>query len=157
VKLKKKPMMELVVSFSGALEPAPAQNLTDYQIDAPARSKRFGTRYTKAVKLASATYSPTAMTVTLVPRGTVPNQPLQLTIVAAGTLDAQGRPIDGNRDGQPGGDFQAVFTRAGLTVPSVAAAGHEATVSAHALEALPAGRHVPARRVAGPERPETSA
>jgi hypothetical protein len=71
------------------------------------------------VPLTSAVYDPAAATVTLTPRGTVASQTLQLTITAAGTLDAMGRPIDGNRDGQPGGDFQATFGAAGIRLASV--------------------------------------
>jgi hypothetical protein len=43
--------------------------------------------------------------VTLTPRGTVPNQPLQLTIVAARILDDEGEPVPANS----GGDFVATL------------------------------------------------
>ncbi len=48
---------------------------------------------------------------TLTPRGKVPNQALQLSIDVALVLDPQGRPIDGNRDGQAGGNFIATIGR----------------------------------------------
>jgi hypothetical protein len=37
----------------------------------------------------------------------------ELRISAAGILDASGRPLDGNGDGQPGGDYVALLTRGG--------------------------------------------
>jgi hypothetical protein len=37
-----------------------------------------------------------------------------LTIHAARTLDSVGRPIDGDRDGPPGGDVVATFGNAGI-------------------------------------------
>jgi hypothetical protein len=45
-----------------------------------------------------------------------------LTISAAGTLDAQGKPIDGDRDGQSGGDFQATFGGAGVHLDRISPA-----------------------------------
>ena len=59
--------------------------------------------------LISATYDPSGYTVTLTPRSKVATSPLQLTIIAVQTLDAEGRPIDGDHDGQPGGNFQTTL------------------------------------------------
>jgi hypothetical protein len=39
-------------------------------------------------------------------RSELPNQPMHLTIDAAALFDAQGQPIDGNGDGQPGGSLR---------------------------------------------------
>ena len=36
----------------------------------------------------------------------------QLRITASGFLDASGRPLDGNGDGQPGGDYLALLAKA---------------------------------------------
>ena len=59
-----------------------------------------------SIHRARATYDPARHTVTLVPRRTVPNQALQLTIAAGRVLDAEGRPIEGT-GGQPGSNFVA--------------------------------------------------
>jgi hypothetical protein len=104
---KQKKAEVLVVSFGGALDSARAQNLGDYHLVAAGKDKKFGTRDDKAVALGLASYDSSAHTVT--PRGKVPKGSLQLTITATGSLDTQGRPLDGNRDGQPGGDFQVVL------------------------------------------------
>jgi hypothetical protein len=105
---KRKTAEVLVIRFSGALEPSPAQDLGDYHLVALGRGKKHGARNTKRVALASAIYDPSVHTVTLTPRGKVPNQAVQLTITAAGVLDAQGRLLDGTGDGQAGGDFVVV-------------------------------------------------
>jgi uncharacterized repeat protein (TIGR01451 family) len=106
---RKKKATVLVVSFSGALAPGPAGNLAEYHVGVLGRGKKAARKPPKSLPLTAAMYDPTAHTVTLVPRGKIAKAKLQLTITAAGVLDAQGRPLDGNRDGQPGGDFQATF------------------------------------------------
>jgi len=103
----------LVVSFSGALEPGPAENLADYHLATLGKARKSGIHPTRPLALTSAVYSPAMVTVTLTPKGTVPNQTLQLTITAGLVLDAQGQPIEGNQ----GGNFVATFGRAGITFP----------------------------------------
>jgi hypothetical protein len=110
---KKKSTTVLVVSFSGALETGPAENPGDYHLVALGKARKSSKPPGKLVALTSAVFDPTRNTVTLTPKGTVPNQTLQLTVTAAGTLDAEGRPIDGNRDGQPGGDAVVVVSKRG--------------------------------------------
>jgi hypothetical protein len=44
---------------------------------------------------------------------------LPLTLTASGLLDSSGRPLDGNRDGQPGGTFVAVLGKAGAMMTRV--------------------------------------
>jgi hypothetical protein len=107
----KKRTREIVVLFSGALSASSAANLTGYQPSTAARGKASRS---KPVRLALATYDPSAHTVTLKPRKPLVFKPsLQLQIAAAGLIDAQGQPIDGNRDGQPGGDYQATLKKTG--------------------------------------------
>jgi hypothetical protein len=101
----RKPVRALVVSFSAALDPGAAQNLNAYHVMAASLNGKVNPRSTRAISLASITYDPNAHTVTLTPRGQLPNQPLQLSINAALVRDSQGRPIDGTYDGQPGGTF----------------------------------------------------
>jgi hypothetical protein len=74
--------------------------------------------------------------VTLTPRGKVPRQSLQLSIGASSVHDTQGRPLDGNRDGQPGGDFQATFGNAGIRLAGAPRTGPSSAVSAAAFDAL---------------------
>ena len=56
-------------------------------------------------------------TVTLVTRSAlVLNPPLKLTINAAGLLDSLGRPLDGNHDGQPGGNCVVTLSKSGASI-----------------------------------------
>ena len=60
---------------------------------------------------ASAVYNGSNYQVRLTPRGTLElTKPEELIINAALVADALGRPIDGNDDGQPGGDDIATIT-----------------------------------------------
>jgi YD repeat-containing protein len=143
---RKKTVKELVLNFSGALDPGHAQDLRDYHLVAAGRDKRFGSRDDKRVALASATYDPVSHTVRLAARGKVPNQKLQLSITAAGTFDSQHRPIDGDRDGQPGGDFRAAFGVGGIRLAGVPQFGTSNKVSAEAFDALLVARDAASTR-----------
>jgi hypothetical protein len=112
---KKKTSKVLVVSFSGALEPGPAQNLGDYQLVSLTKGKK-GSHGTKPVPLVSANYGAAANTVTLTPRGTLPTGSFQLTIIGSSTLDAEGRPIAGNQ----GGNVVESFGKSGITLAAAA-------------------------------------
>jgi len=143
---KKKTARVLVVSFSGALEPGPAQDLGDYHLASLGKAKKSGARASKPVALASAVYNPALDTVTLTPKGTVVNQTLELTITAAGTLDAEGRPIDGSRDGQPGGNLVATFGKGGISLSSTSDSSAATRVSAEAFDMLLVTGYLPTRR-----------
>jgi hypothetical protein len=108
---RKKTVKVLVITFSGPLEPGPAQNLGNYALAALEKTKANGKAKTKSVPLASATYGLAPDCVTLTPRGTVPNQPLQLTIVAARILDDEGEPVAANS----GRDFVATLGSKGVS------------------------------------------
>jgi hypothetical protein len=130
---RKKTTKVLVVSFSGALEQGPAENLADYHLAALGKAKKSGGGASKSVALASAVYDPATDTVTLTPRGTVPKGTLQLTINAAGTLDAEGRPIVGNQ----GSNVVATFgSGGGVSLARAGRPGPSIRVSAEAFDAL---------------------
>jgi hypothetical protein len=103
----------LVVSYSGTLNPSDAKDLAAYHLFRIGTGKKLGAHDEKAIILTSATYDPSARTVTLTPQGTVAGRGVQLSITAAQMLDSEGRPIDGNRDGQPGGDYVTNLDRGG--------------------------------------------
>jgi hypothetical protein len=106
---RKKTIKVIVVDYSGALEPDVAQVPTSYQLVASGKGRKPGTHAVKTVAIATAAYDPGTQAVTLTPAGKLPSGPLQLTITANGVLDALGRPLDGNNDGQPGGNFQTTL------------------------------------------------
>jgi hypothetical protein len=77
----------------------------------------------KPVRLSSvvAASSPSATSVELVPAGRFKIGPkYELEIIAADLSDSLGRALDGNNNGEPGGNFVATFGRSGVTfgVPS---------------------------------------
>ena len=126
-----------MISFSGALDPGAARMLGDYQLATVVKAKKSRAHAGKAVQLISATYDPSGHTVTLTPRGKVPASPLQLTIIAAKTLDAEGRPIDGDHDGQPGGNFQTTLRKA----PTRAVEAPPIGLAGRVIDALLGGGH----------------
>ena len=129
---RKKTIRVLDLQFSGALSSnvnAPGA----FTLDLVTKTKKHGTRYTKVSVVAS--YSATTDTVTLSPSGKLPNQQMQLTINAALVLDGQGRPLDGNDDGQPGGNFTKALTPSSnitfaRTLPEVSVSREAARVQA---------------------------
>jgi hypothetical protein len=113
-KTKKETVLQL--QFSGALNGA--GNLAAYQL-LSGKTKKHVTTFTKRVPLSSAIYSasPTVWIVTLTPAGTLnPSQPDQLRITAADLIDVYGRALDGDDNGQPGGDFLATVSKKGVTI-----------------------------------------
>jgi hypothetical protein len=87
----------VVLQFSGALNPSTAQNPGAYSLLAGTMKKKV-LGFNKAVPLASATYDPSAETVTLLPQGKrkLPKYE-QLTIRSGLLTDSLGRPIDEGR------------------------------------------------------------
>ncbi len=133
---RKRSVKVLEIFFSGALDPGSADNPAAYVLDAVTNRKKQGTRY-KPIPFSNLSYSPAL--VTLVPRGKVPNQKLQLTINASLVLDAEGRQIVGN---EPGGKYATLLNNRGiidLALPSV----HANRISAEAFDALLATGRLP--------------
>ncbi len=99
----KKTTQVIVLQFSGALAQASADLIRNYSLATIPSGKK---QESKPVALSQATYNATNNTVTLVTRNPlVLNPPLKLTVNAGGLLDMLGRPIDGDGDGQPGGNY----------------------------------------------------
>ncbi len=108
---KKKTTTDIVITFSGALDAADADTLANFHLAATGKGKKSKT-YSKPIGLMSAAYVLGKVTLQL--RGKLALSPApQLRITASGILDALGRPLDGNGDGQPGGDYVALLTRGG--------------------------------------------
>ncbi len=116
---KAKPKAETVleIQFSGAV--SGTANLAAYQLSSVTakKVKKKEVRTLKRIKLSSAlpVSSPTTTSVALV-LAAKPNlgQTDQLLIIAADLTDSLGRPLDGNDDGQPGGNFVGTITKNGL-------------------------------------------
>ena len=102
----KKTTQVIVIQFSGSLNAGDAQNAGDYSVATISSNKK---QKSKAVALSQANYNPANNTVRLVTRKPlVLNPSLKVTFNAAALLNAPAAPLDGNHDGQSGGN--CVFT-----------------------------------------------
>ncbi len=115
----------LVLDFSGALNAVSADNAGAYELAPVIKVKATGkgknrkpatTRLGAPVAPASAVYSASNNSVTLTPRGKLTaTKPEELIVNGALISDALGREIDGNDDGQPGGDYIATVSGTRVT------------------------------------------
>lgn len=128
---KKKTATDIVITFSGALDAADAGIVANFHLAAPGKGKKAKT-YSKPIGLKSATYGSSRVTLQLNGKLALSPAP-QLRITASGILDALGRPLDGNGDGQPGGDYVALLTKTGA---------HPAIVPGAAKFVLGSGRYL---------------
>jgi hypothetical protein len=101
----------IVIQFGAPLDATAAANPAAYSLAALAPGKKHRMR---PVAVTGSSYDPVTRTVTLsFAKTPATNAPLQLRLSAASLTDAQGRPLDGNGDGQPGGDYTVTLGRAG--------------------------------------------
>jgi hypothetical protein len=101
----------LVLTFNESMDPVHVQDATNYQlVDAHGRS----------IRITGAVYDPTAQTVTLHLRQRLDlNHHFKLTVNGAtedGLRDIQGNLLDGDNDGQIGGNFVTLVDRKALVI-----------------------------------------
>jgi trimeric autotransporter adhesin len=113
----------ITVAFSGALNAPLAQSLSNYRLATPGKKGSFDAKNAKLIKLKSAVYNAALDQVVLTPKKPVAlSKPIQLRVNGqspAGLQDTEGRLIDGNHDGQPGGNAVAVVSRKGVTISAI--------------------------------------
>jgi hypothetical protein len=115
----------LVFDLSGALNAVSADNAGAYALAPVIKVKATGkgknrkpatTRLGAPVAPASAVYTATNNQVTLTPKAKLTaTKPDELIVNGALISDALGREIDGNDDGQPGGDYIAIVSGTRVT------------------------------------------
>jgi hypothetical protein len=107
----------LVLTFSTPLNAPRAQDLSAYRLVLIAPGPQRGSLRTVVLKLKSAVYDPARRTVTLTPRQRLNlHRPYMLTVKGTGTSaieSADGQPLDGRNNGQPGSDYQALILGSG--------------------------------------------
>ncbi|WP_406694092.1 hypothetical protein V5E97_23895 [Singulisphaera sp. Ch08] len=110
-KVRRKIAMTVAVTFNGDVDGATARTLANYSITAAGRDRKFGTRDDVVTRLTAVTYDPGTRTAILTPRNsTLALKPRpQFRVRSGGLLDSLRRPIDGNRDGSPGGDWVSIL------------------------------------------------
>jgi hypothetical protein len=122
----------IVLQFNEALDAATAQKINSYSLATMPKNKR---QKSKPVALSKATYDASTFTVTLFTKKALAlNPPLSLTVKAASVLDSLGRELDGNDSGQPGGNFTAILSKAGVTVTSSRALARSGSLSSVAVD-----------------------
>ncbi len=114
---------EIVLGFSGALNGTQAASVTEYGLVTVGKKGSFTGKGAKALKLKSAVYNSANNTVDLfLKKPTVFTKKVQLTVdglAPSGLEDTYGRLIDGNDDGQPGGNAVAILTKNAATITAV--------------------------------------
>src|SRR5262249_32894479 len=112
------------VTFSGAVNAGEAQNLGEYSLVMAGKRGSFTARNAKHIKLRVASFNAANDTVTLVPRKAFAlTKKVQLQVNGlspSGLQDGLGRLIDGDRNGEAGGDATAILTRRGVALPTPA-------------------------------------
>jgi hypothetical protein len=121
--MKKKAVTGIVLEVNGGLDGIRAGSLANYRLVTAGRDKKFATRDDKVVRLRGAAYDGASKLITLtasgrsLPLGTAMRLTVKCSIT--GLLDLRGRPIDGDSDGLPGGDYVASVTRKTVTALGV--------------------------------------
>ena len=122
---KKGKVKEVVLGFSGGLNGSEATSIGEYELLVAGKHGSFTAKNAKVLKLKSAVYNGTTHTVSLTPKkGLVLKKPVELIVNGegpSGLEDSSGRLIDGNDDGQAGGNAVAVLTRQGARISALTA------------------------------------
>ena len=120
---KKHQVTEILLTFSGGLNPTQADSTTNFQLKNPGRRGLSTAKNAKAIKLRSAVYNSATTTVAITPKKPFTlAKPVQLQVSGVpptGLEDTFGRFIDGNDDGQPGGNAVAVLRNSGVVFSTV--------------------------------------
>ncbi|MFO0957424.1 MAG: PKD domain-containing protein [Isosphaeraceae bacterium] len=104
----------IALTFSDALDPARAQDLKNYALINAGKDRKLGTKDDVKVAIKKATYNATTHTVTLTPSSPAASNVayqlmVQATNQATALTDSRGKLIDGNNDGNVGGNYVGRF------------------------------------------------
>jgi hypothetical protein len=121
----------LVLTFSTALDPASAQDPLNYVVEGPTGRR---------VAIRTAVYDPAAHTVTLRPRGRISiHHPYRFTVIGKGAgavTGADGTPLDGQSNGDPGSNYVTTLTRRNLVLTPAEIQKYDSPRGAHPAGAL---------------------
>src|SRR5262249_30906003 len=103
----------IVIRFSDRVKRATAQERGAYWLVLPGRDREFGTRDDRRLRIRLARYNGTSHTIKLDLKRAISKRTRFAVVVSgsangAGIIDVFGRPIDGDQDGQPGGNYAEV-------------------------------------------------
>jgi hypothetical protein len=133
---KKRQVIGVALTFSGAVEAAQASETATYRLATPGKKGSYTAKNVGIIKLRSAAYTASTDSVTLTPKKpfalTKPVQVLVYGTGSSGLEDSLGRLIDGDHNGTAGGNAVAILTKKGATID----AAPLARVEAHDRRAL---------------------
>jgi hypothetical protein len=112
----------IVLDFSGAVNTAEAQATTTYKLVVANKKGSFTGKGTKTITLKSALYKSTNYSVTLSTAAFGLSRSVELVVYGNGPnglQDAEGRYIDGAKNGAAGSNAIAILTKGGATVSAV--------------------------------------
>jgi MBG domain (YGX type)/Bacterial Ig-like domain (group 3) len=139
---KRHQVTEIVVTFSGAVNVAEADSINTYRLATPGKKGSYTAKNAGIIKLKSAVYNGSSDTVALTPKEpfalTKPVQFLVYGTGASGLQDAEGRLIDGDHNGTPGGNAVAILSKNSVIIDAVEQAQTQAAqlTSAAVVDAL---------------------
>jgi len=111
------------VTFSGAVDAALADETSNYRLATAGKKGSYTAKNASIIKLRSAVYAGSSDTVTLTPKSTFTlTKPVQLVVYGTpplGLQDTDGRYIDGDDNGQSGGNAVAILAKKGVTINAV--------------------------------------
>jgi hypothetical protein len=120
---KKHQVTEVIVTFSGAVNAAEADDPALYRLATAGKKGSFTAKNAKVIKLGSAMYNSGNDTVTLIPRKPFAlAKPVQLQVMGlppSGLQDSTGRYIDDGHNGTAGGNAVAIFSRGGAAIEAM--------------------------------------
>jgi hypothetical protein len=120
---KKHQVTEVIVTFSGAVNAAEADNPGIYRLALPGKKGSYTARNAKLIKLKSASYNAATGAVTLIPgKPFALTRPVQLVIAGlppSGLQDRSRRSIDGGHTGTPGGNTVAILSRGSVAIDAM--------------------------------------
>jgi cyclophilin family peptidyl-prolyl cis-trans isomerase len=129
---------EIDLTFSGALDPTGASDTATYELIRQGPHGSSSAARAMTIRIKSASYDAATATVRLVPRKPFAlGKGVEVVVLGeppSGLHDSLGRLIDGNGDGQPGGNATAILARTGATLAVGSPAA--ATATADAVDAL---------------------
>jgi hypothetical protein len=112
---KKHRVIQITIDFSGPVNAGQADSLAIYHLTVAGKRRSFTGKGTKSVTLNRAVYSESTASVTLRPKKPfLLSKLVQLRV--SGLTDALGRFIDGNHNGQAGGDAVAILSKRGVSI-----------------------------------------
>ncbi len=120
---KKHQVTEIFVTFSSAVNAAEADSINTYRLATPGRKGSYTAKNSGIIKLKSAVYNGSSDTVALTPKAPFGlTKPVQLLVYGTGSSglqDAEGRLIDGDHNGTPGGNAVAILSKNRVTIDAV--------------------------------------